>query len=303
MDNDYLIKKWLNGDLTAAEKQAFDALEDSKVNNAIIDHAQYFKASHFTDAPNFEQVKDRLKASNTPKSKVVWLYPLLKIASVLLIFATVYFSFFYESMTQVKTLAAHKTTISLPDNSQVVMNAMSEISYSKVAWKDQRQLNLDGEALFTVAKGTTFDVITKDGVVTVVGTVFNVKQRDDYFEVYCFEGTVNVRSHTTTKTLRAGDTFKLYQGAYSFGTTPNTVPNWTKNMSTFDAIAIKDVLAELERQYHVEVTYKDINPNRLFTGGFTHDNLENALISITQPMALRYELQASKRVVIYETKD
>ena len=61
----------------------------------------------------------------------------------------------------------------------------------------------------------------------------------------------------------------------------------------------KLVLAELERQYNIEITYKNININRLFTGGFEHDNLGNALIAITKPMNLTYELSSSNLVILH----
>jgi hypothetical protein len=37
----------------------------------------------------------------------------------------------------------------------------------------------------------------------------------------------------------------------------------------------------------------------LFTGEFVHNNLENALIAITQPMNMTYELSSSNLVIIH----
>ena len=59
-------------------------------------------------------------------------------------------------------------------------------------------------------------------------------------------------------------------------------PHWTNNLSRFKAIPFNEVVAELERQFDVKITLKDNSAQRLFTGSFTHDNLENALISISQ---------------------
>ena len=50
----------------------------------------------------------------------------------------------------------------------------------------------------------------------------------------------------------------------------------------------KQVLLEFERQYDVTIDYKNINTNRLFTGSFTHNNINVALKSITLPMGLTY---------------
>ena len=70
-------------------------------------------------------------------------------------------------------------------------------------------------------------------------------------------------------------------------------------MSEFNAIPIKEVLSELERQYSIEVAIENTDENRLFTGGFPHDNLENALNAITQPMNITYELSSSNLVIIH----
>jgi transmembrane sensor len=60
---------------------------------------------------------------------------------------------------------------------------------------------------------------------------------------------------------------------------------------------LKDVLAEFEKQYNINVT--DASNNTLkFTGAFEHDNIENALKSITQPLNLTYTIENNQKVII-----
>jgi hypothetical protein len=47
--------------------------------------------------------------------------------------------------------------------------------------KKQPGLNTCRRSLFSGAKGKTFSVQTADGVVKVLGTHFNVKQRPNYY--------------------------------------------------------------------------------------------------------------------------
>jgi len=302
MDQEELEKKWLNDDLTKDEVLLFEKLEDSQFNKQIIDSAQYFKASYFSKADDFNLFKVQYGKHKIPVKKIHWLNPFLKIASVVIISLGIYFSFFFNSDTQINTLVSEKKTIELPDYSSVTLNSLSKLSYNKSRWKDSRKLNLSGEAFFKVTKGKTFDVITDLGVITVVGTQFNVKDRQNYFEVKCFEGIVKVVSDTITRFLKSGDSFQILNGKFSEGKTINKTPKWTENMSVFEAIPIKEVLAEMERQYDIEIVYK-MNSNRLFTGGFVHDNLENALNAVTIPMNLTYERSSSKLIVIHEKKD
>ncbi|WAC01206.1 FecR family protein [Lacinutrix neustonica] len=288
----------MNNDLTEAEEKVFRQLDDYALNQEILDTAKRFKASQFSNIDDFETFKAQYNTQNTTVKKLNWITPLLRIASVVVIAFGIYFSFFFNNNVYVQTLASQKTTIELPDQSQVVLNAMSSIDYSEKNWKDSRALKLDGEAYFKVAKGKTFDVITSQGKVTVVGTAFNVKQRDNYFEVQCFEGVVKVTSDTITRQLIAGDTYSMFEGKFTSDKINAVVPEWTNNNSIFNAMPIKEVVAELERQYNIQVRFKDVNTKRLFTGGFTHNNLNNALISITQPMNMTYELKSSNQVII-----
>ncbi|MFT6843703.1 MAG: transmembrane sensor, partial [Psychroserpens sp.] len=113
---------------------------------------------------------------------------------------------------------------------------------------------------------------------------------------------VSVTSDAHTKKLVAGETFRILNRAFSQDNTTILKPNWTSNKSTFQALPYKTVLAEIERQYDIKIIVEDVDAERLFTGGFMHDNIENALISITQPMDLTYEINASNDVVIYGNK-
>ncbi|WP_445955086.1 FecR family protein [Yeosuana sp.] len=303
MDKEYLIEKWLKDELSDAEKEAFKKLDDYQFNMDIIENAKHFKASHFSEINNYNVFKKRYDKQNTPVVKLNWVRPLLKIASVVVITLGIYFTFFFNNLTKVQTLASEKTIIELPDQSQVTLNALSFIKYNKRNWDDNRSLKLDGEAYFKVAKGKKFDIITHDGIVTVVGTQFNVKQRNNYFEVTCFEGVVRVSSDTITRQLMAGDSYRIINNIFSQNKTTSVIPSWTNNISSFEGVTIKEVVAELERQYNIRVTFKNVNTERLFSGGFIHNNLESALISITQPMNMTYELSKSGQVIIHGKKN
>ena len=303
MDKDYLIEKWLKNELTEAEKQSFSKLDDAEFNEYIVDNAKLFKASQNSKIEDFKTFKTRYYSQNTPVKQLNWWSPLIKIASVMVITLGLYFVFFNNPETLFETVASEKISIELPDLSKVELNAQSSIAFNSKNWKNNRALKLHGEAFFKVAKGSVFDVKTKQGVVTVVGTQFNVKQRDNYFEVKCFEGIVKVAANDISKQLAAGETFQLLNGQFSEGKTKASSPKWIDNMSEFEAIPFKEVLAEIERQYNIQITVKTVDIDRLFTGSFIHNNLENALKAVTQPMNMIYELNTPNLVIIHEANN
>ena len=204
--------------------------------------------------------------------------------------------FWPGSVTKIETQIGEQTTLTLPDASTVMINAVSEVAFNEKKWDDDRKIKLIGEAFFDVVKGSRFQVITPEGEITVLGTEFNVKQRGSFFEVSCYEGRVQVTSGQSDVILEVGDTFRSYQGTITTGKNSFAAPQWTRQVSTFARVPLSEVFAELERQYGVKVTFGDVNTELLFTGGFAHDSLDNALKSITEPLNLDYIISATNNV-------
>ena len=302
MNKENLVKKWLADELTDAEREAFEQLDDFQLHKDILDNAANFKSSGFSQIDDFKTFSKRLDEVASPVRKMNWVKPFLRIASIFVIGFSLYYFFLFNNVIEVQTLASEKTTIELPDASTVIVNAMSEVRYSKRKWKQKRELELQGEAFFDVAKGSKFSVITSEGTVSVLGTQFNVKQRGSYFEVECFEGIVKITSQNTSEQLKAGDRYRFSNGQASLGKTLYQRPQWTKNVSSFNRIPIFEVIAELERQYNIEVEMDKIQTERLFTGGFVHDNLENALKSIAEPLDLDFTIEAKNHVRMYASE-
>ncbi|NNC69437.1 MAG: DUF4974 domain-containing protein [Flavobacteriaceae bacterium] len=304
MNQDDLIKKWLNNDLTTSESKDFEKLEDYELNKKIIEEAQGFKASHFSTVSSFDEFKSKHILKSEKKKSVFRLdqyKAVYRIAAMLVVALGIYFAFFNSNLTSVKTLSAERTTFELPDASTVTLNAASLITYNKKKWDKKRALNLDGEAYFKVAKGAKFDVTTEQGVVSVLGTQFTVKQRDDFFEVKCFEGIVRVAANTTEHILTQGNTFRILNGEQTLATVEKDSPEWIHNITNFESVPLSEVLNELERQYTIVISAEGIDVNRIFTGGFSHTDIDEALRSITIPLSLSYKKEG-KNIIIYNSK-
>lgn len=286
MNREELIKKWLDNNLSTEEQKAFELLEDYNDLTKMDASLNGFKAPKFSVEESYRAVKPHLKPEQTSSTK--WLKPLLRIAAVIAIALSAYI---YTSNldTEINTIVAEQNTIALPDNSTVELNANSSLSFNENSWAENREVKLNGEAFFKVAKGQKFDVITSSGTVTVLGTQFNVKQRDSYFEVTCYEGLVGVTHNNKTITLKPGHTFAFIDGKLLANEKENAVqPNWLHGESSFKSVALKHVITELKNQYNVSINVEDIDTSRLFTGSFTHNNLDLALKSVTIPLNLSY---------------
>ncbi len=297
MDKNYLIEKWLANELTEEEQIAFDSFEDTELLKRIVDNASAFSASNFSTPKDFEALKTRLNTEKKTKKHNNWLKPLYRIAGLLVIGISIYFLFFFNNLTNINTLAGEHKTVQLPDLSEVMINAVSELSFNEKTWNDKREVSLNGEAYFKVAKGSTFDVLTSTGTVTVLGTHFNVKNRLNLFEVSCFEGKVKVVCNNETKILLSNDTFRVLNGIVSFESNlKRQEPYWIDNSSYFEKATLQQVTEELERQYNVVISTNNIDKNLIFTGGFTHNNLKEALESIVLPLNLNYVMETPTKI-------
>ena len=249
MNKEELIQKWLDHDLNAQELEAFKQLQDYTVLSRLDTNIKHFKAPEYSTSENLEQVLSTIK-SDKQKTRN-WLPTAIKIAAVFVICFSVYF---YTTTldTTINTLASQKQSIELPDASVVELNAMSTLVFNESKWTDNREVSLEGEAFFKVAKGSRFDVKTEDGIISVLGTQFNIKQRDDYFEVICYEGKVAVTYNSNITKLLPGDSFFILDGKLIATEKENqTIPSWLQNQSRFKSLPYREVIAEFERQHNV----------------------------------------------------
>lgn len=286
MNRETLISKWLNDDLNDQELEAFKNLEDYDDLVKLNSNLQTFKGQDYDTSKELEHLLSTIK--NSKKQSIFWFKPFIRIAAILAIcFGLYYYATSID--TTITTEFAQKTTVELPDASSVSLNAKSLLAFNKNSWKNEREVELEGEAFFKVAKGSSFNVITKTGIVTVYGTQFNVKQRDYYFEVICYEGLVGVTYNSQETKLKPGDSFLIIDGKQiAKEKEKRIIPSWLNNESTFKSLPYKEVIAEFERQYNVNCTLLNIDSNQLFTGSFSHNNIEVALKAITLPLHVIY---------------
>ncbi|MDB4270813.1 FecR family protein [bacterium] len=293
MQENYLAK-WLNNDLSEEELAVF------KKSAEYASYEKLMKVSGTLEAPDFDTDKafTDFKNNHLQKGvKVIKMNPMRKLWRVAATAAVILgASYFYVSTLDesVSTQYAERSEVRLPDNSEIILNADSRITYSEKNWDKERSISLQGEAFFKVAKGQKFTVATNDGLVTVLGTQFNVENRKGFFEVSCYEGLVSVLFNGKESKLPAGNSFVAINGSVLKTESPaNTTPSWMSNESTFKSIPLNYVLDEFERQYNIEVKTQNVNLEQLFTGSFSNTNINLALQSISTPSQIKYELEGN----------
>ena len=288
MDEDYKLAKWLNNELTAEELAEFKQNPDFALYEKIKENSARLKTPEFDQDKMLNAVVSTKKATKVIKLKQNWF---ARIAAVLVIGLGLFFAYENNNVTYYGTNDV-VPVIKLPDNSEVAINNNSEIKYQKWFWKNNRTIDLKGEAYFKVAKGKTFEVNTNLGKVTVLGTQFNVNSKDNTFEVTCYEGKVKVNYKNQELILTKGMLVTFENDTKLERKTTLSMPNWASDEIeiSFTNQNLQAIIAEIEKTYDITIKTSTITTNQLFTGKIPNNNLDVAL----EIIASTYHLQIKK---------
>jgi len=299
-NNDFLAR-WISGELSEAEKVAFEKTKEFQAYQAILNGTDLLDVPKLDKERFFEKLQQQKKSKPRERHSTVipkWSY--LIAASVTLLMG--YFLFFNNNVSY-STGFGEQIAIILPDNSKVVLNAKSKLTYNKKDWESKRTLDLEGEAYFKVAKGKTFTVKTINGNVEVIGTQFTVNSEETIFEVICYKGTVNVTYNETSRILTHGRAVRLMENKLEDWQLTVAEPTWLQQKSTFNNTPLIQVIITLEKQYNISIDDSNIDTDKLrYTGGFTHINLDKALQSVFVPLKINFTFIQKNRIVLSDNR-
>lgn len=295
MENNYDLAKWLAGEMTGSELEAFEKSPEFETYQKIKTYSSSMEAPVFDTESSYQNVLKR--ANKKPLRKQNYWFIKLVAATIVISMGTVFYS--KNKTTTQYAEAGQKTTFSLPDHSEIVLNSDSKIKYKKWKWKSNRNLHLEGEAFFKVAKGETFDVNTSLGKVTVVGTQFNVKSRNQNFEVACYEGKVKVAFGNKNILLEKGNSVTVQNGTITAKIPLDTEkPGWLLNEIKFNNSTLDQVLSEIQHQYGIEIEHSQINSGHYFTGTVPSDNIDTAMAIVSKTYHLNYIKTSEKKIIL-----
>ncbi|MBT3587388.1 MAG: FecR family protein [Flavobacteriaceae bacterium] len=282
------LAKWLDGtisDVTLKELVSEqDFMEYKKIKNGL----ELLDELNRPVAPSFNALNNSINKKRNFKNTQASFKWGLSIAASILVVLGCYFAF-NSLETSHETSYGEQRTISLPDGSEVVLNAKSVINFTEKDWETNRSIQLVGEAFFKVIKGSTFSVQTSNGQVNVLGTQFNVKHTDAFFEVVCYKGKVSVTNNKKEYLLNPGNAIRKINGTDPEKyTSEKLFPSWVNGESSFVSVPLKYVILELEKQYNIDIDAHKIDDSIIFTGSFSNKDLKLALTSVFKTMNIQY---------------
>jgi ferric-dicitrate binding protein FerR (iron transport regulator) len=207
------------------------------------------------------------------------------------------------SWTEKNTITGEKIVLKLADNSEITLNADSKFRYPVRFEGKTREVYLEGEAFFDIARDTSkpFIVHCKNISTTVLGTKFNINAYSDEKEISIslVEGKVNVSENEVGNIQRGTILQPLQQFRYStikktyqitgFDTTE--IIGWKDNLLEFKDEMLKNVFVHLERAYGVKFELKPRSfENNLITVSFQKASLLTISEVIKKLTGLNYNM-------------
>ena len=302
-DQEKLLARWLSGELSEAEKELLSKEKGLDDLRFALDDLEGWKVPELNVSEGLKDLHSRIDKQATPKeTKQVFFQPWMRIAASIILIGAVY-ALFNTLLTSGPTVvdAGFGETIShvLPDGSRVDLDANSSISYSAKSWDDERTIDLTGRALFTVESGNSFTVGTDEGSVTVLGTIFDVNQRDaGKLAVSVFEGLVRVDIADQQEMLKAGEGLSATDGIISRLTVSGQGPGWLSQSIKIENMPLSDVIIILEDYYGIDVVVPASVASDSFQGILDYSSLETALETLAMVYDMSYSRSGEK--VVFE---
>lgn len=226
----------------------------------------------------------------------------------------------YNTMT---TPRGRQFMITLPDGTEVWLNAASSIRFPVEFSSTERKVELSGEAFFHVKsmnlpafKGrpaikVPFVVnVNKQLDVEVLGTQFNVNaySNEKAVNTTLTEGVVRVK--TITGAEDAAQTAMLLPGQQASVNNSGSkkimvldadlakVTAWKNGLFNFENVSLAEAMLQLERWYDIDVAYENGIPNIWFSGKISRETNLTGLLKILEKTGVQFRLVGRKLIVL-----
>jgi ferric-dicitrate binding protein FerR (iron transport regulator) len=288
--NDFFQAWYFKNDEKKAREWEHLLLENPELVRLTTESSAWMKENYFpeqeisNDQANDAWSRFELERKDTPVIEMKrqprrWWIPAA--AAVLLVVAGF---MYWRNVPGRTTLDSDFGTISsysLPDGSEVLLNANSNISLKK-DWKEgeDREVWLDGEAFFRIQKNPSknrFIVHAKTMDIIVTGTQFNAVSRDDESSVLLTEGSVIIKSNDGKEIhLAPGEFVKISNNtSEKHPADKERLLAWTQEKLDFDQTPMNEVAKVINRHYGVKVTLSDkVAADKKISGIMPNDNLD-----------------------------
>lgn len=309
------LYKFYEGTASLVEEEAIRAWMEASDENKRL----FFKERRLYDAMLLlgDETKQKKEIDKRKLSLSSLRTEFLKIAAVVAI--TLGGTYLYQqfptdnelmAMQTISVPAGQRVNVTLPDGTNVWLNARTTIKYPISFNSDKRQVVLDGEAYFDVAKNKKipFVVHTDKCDVEVLGTKFNIDAYSDRgeFETTLMEGSVKVASvadPSQTLTLAPDSKVLLKDGRLTVVPVDDYNPyRWKEGLICFRNESFVGIMKDFEKYYGINIQVKNKDTLQYFyTGKFRQtDGIDYALRVLQKDIRFTYKRDDENHIIYIE---
>ena len=298
---DNLLAKWAEGLLSDEERRQFESENDLSDLSAALDMMDQLEYPDYDVQGALQQLN---KARQTKSHKIFSISFLMKIAAAVLLVGGLTYFLLGSQGVKVSTDYAETKDVILPDHSEVKLNHNSTISYDKEHWDKKRQISLTGEAFFKVAKGSVFVVKTPSGLIQVVGTQFNVYQRENVLRVACFEGKVQVFDDAGKfqRVLKPSESVYLvnHKQIRSIFEELGDQPSWVSGKMIVKSKQVSEILDYLAEELNIDIDFNQIDATTKYSGPVYLHDVDKTMSIMSS--ALSWHVKKNEKKIILTQK-
>jgi ferric-dicitrate binding protein FerR (iron transport regulator) len=204
----------------------------------------------------------------------------------------------------IETPVGGKYQLNLADGSKVWLNSSSSIRFPIFFSKDNREVELKGEAYFEVSKDAKRKFSVRSGIQTVevLGTQFNINAYSDEksIKTTLFEGEIRVIDLKTndSKLLKPGEQSNVDQSIQIRRIDTQTEIAWKEGYFHFKKADIETVMRQLGRWYGVTARYEGNLPKHHFSGAISNNLTLLEVLEILEKSNIHFRLDGKEVVVM-----
>ncbi|HKK81017.1 MAG TPA: FecR family protein [Prolixibacteraceae bacterium] len=207
----------------------------------------------------------------------------------------------------IKSEVASSKKYYLPDSSVVYLNSNSTIKYHYNNFTGERNVVLEGEALFEVREGRRFIVEFEGGKAKVLGTVFNVSAYSGNFMQFdCVEGRIELNLDVQRKRIRVSEGDGLYvsneQISQLHDVNVDSIYERLNGLYHWEKIRIDNLLSFISRRFGYSADFGSIDPSRKFSGKVDLTDMNTGLNIVSYAMGIDYSVSDEEKMITFNAK-
>lgn len=273
-----ILYRFFEGKASYKEEEEVCNWAEASENNM----QDYIKERKYFDMLLVHDKKNR--KSHISSGNVFQLNNILKYAAVIILFITCGLQIYRLTqsttdmdMNMISVPTGQRANIQLSDGTNVWLNSGSKMEYpgSFTNRKGKREVTLDGEGYFEVAKNAKKPFVVQTGKynIEVLGTKFNVDayNKASAFSIALMEGSIQISDKAEpTKKIRLHPLQKadyindqlVIEKIQNYD-----IYRWKEGLLCFEHIAFNDLMKEFEKTYDIQIFNENKNLDNYICSG------------------------------------